>query len=169
MVRIGARSSTHARRSPGRRNAPKRKHAKRNRPQRNHPKTNHPKRDKSELKAPENSVTRRDSRERTSAPAVAQNKRIIFQVDRADLLRNRWQILNASQRINHLQTPRGEGFSEHQRELRGERRDRPATRSQCATCLNRQECRPAMQRIGTLRTTGDRILKGVKLTICIAH
>lgn len=63
MVRIGARCSNHARRSPGKRKDPKSKHANRSHPQRrNHPKTNHPKRDKRELKVHENFVTRRDFR-----------------------------------------------------------------------------------------------------------
>jgi hypothetical protein len=60
MVRIGARSSSHARRSSGKRKDPKRKHAKRSHQRRNHPKTNHPKRDKRELKVHENFVTWRD-------------------------------------------------------------------------------------------------------------
>jgi hypothetical protein len=62
MVRIGARSSSHARRSPGKRKDPKRKHTKRSHQRMNHPKTNHPKSDKRELKVHENFVTRRDLR-----------------------------------------------------------------------------------------------------------
>ena len=59
MVRIGARSSSHARRSPGRRKDPKGKRAKRSDPQRrNHRKAKNPRTDKREPKVPENFVTR---------------------------------------------------------------------------------------------------------------